>query len=189
MKRLKTETSTGPDSDVFFHWKQTCLTTVTPLTFQCHFCVSMTGREPTSDCSEEQNTALSWDCGHVHPSCFLCFDKQATVPSPPSLHPCCRLHSQKSQKPQLLLIDRGGDLASNTLLLHLRHKNCKDQVHQEHLQRSVGRFRTCLFKNGKGNNTHPMERAAEKQRGRPSSLRLPTHWTALRGKSRNKNTL
>ena len=51
------------------------------------------------------------------PVLLPCFDKQATAPSPPSLHPC----SVKN------LIDCGGDLASNTLLLHLRHRNCENE--------------------------------------------------------------
>ena len=37
--------------------------------------------EPTSDCSKEHNTALSWGCGHVHPCCRLRFRKPATAPS------------------------------------------------------------------------------------------------------------
>ena len=95
----------------------------TPLMFKCDFCVSMVGREPTSDCSKEHNTALPLDRRYIHP--------------------CCRLHGQKSKKPQLLLIDRGSDLANNTLLLHLRHKNCEDQVHQQHLQRSIASGTRC----------------------------------------------
>ena len=43
--------------------------------------VSMIGREPTSDCSKEQNAALSWRRGHGHPCSCLCFYKQATAPS------------------------------------------------------------------------------------------------------------
>ena len=39
--------------------------------FHCDFCVSMIAREPTSDCSKEQNTALPWGRGHVHPCCRL----------------------------------------------------------------------------------------------------------------------
>ena len=92
--------------------------------------------------------------------------------------PCCRPSTFKNlKKPQLLLIDRGGDLASNTLLLDLRHRNCEDKVHQQHLQRSIAsgtrckrrrRFRTTAaiklpVCNGKTNNTHSMERAGQKQ--------------------------
>ena len=99
VERQKTNTFTGSDSDVSRR--------STPLTFQCDFCVSMKGKEPTSDCSKEHNTGLPWGRGHVHPCCCLFFDKQAPAPSPLSLHRCCRQHDQKSQKPQLLLIDCG----------------------------------------------------------------------------------
>ena len=72
-----------PDSDIVFRSNVMIL------------CVSMTGREPASDCSREQNTALPWGRGHVHPCCRLCFDKQATAPSHPSLHPCRRQHGHR----------------------------------------------------------------------------------------------
>ena len=51
----------------------------------------MTGREPTSDCSKKHKTQ---HCRKAVGT-SVCFDKQATA-SPPSLHPCCRLHGHKS---------------------------------------------------------------------------------------------
>ena len=64
--------------------------------FQCDdFSDSMIRRDPTSDCSKNKNTALPWGRGHVHPCCRLCFDKQATALSRPSLHPCCRQHGHR----------------------------------------------------------------------------------------------
>ena len=56
-KRLKTKTFTSPDSDVTFPGNKPVSQRSPQLTFQCDFCVSMIRREPTSDCSKEQNTA------------------------------------------------------------------------------------------------------------------------------------
>ena len=36
---------------------------------------------------KKHHTALPWGRGHVHRCCCLCFDKQATAPSHPSLRP------------------------------------------------------------------------------------------------------
>ena len=80
----------------------------------------MTGREPTSDCSKEQNTASPWGRGHVHPCCRLCFDKKATAPSDPSLHWYCRQHVQKCKKKTKLLISKEAKMHSFAEMHH-RH--------------------------------------------------------------------
>ena len=65
----------------------------TPLMFLRDFCVSTVGRERRHQATQKKKNQQH--CregrGHVHPCCCLCFDKQATAPPPPSLHPCCRL--------------------------------------------------------------------------------------------------
>ena len=79
-----------PDSDVVpFPQNIPVSRRSTPLPFLRDFCVS--------------TTALPWGRWHVHQCCCLRIGKQATAPSPPSLHSCCRQHVQKLQKPQLLI--------------------------------------------------------------------------------------
>ena len=93
-----------------------------------------TKRETTSSCSkiQKQHCREAVGTSTRAVACAL-----TSKPHHLLLLPCYRLHGQKSQKPQLFLIDRGGHLASNTLLLDLRHQNCEGQVRQEHLQRSI----------------------------------------------------
>ena len=108
------------------------------------------------------------------------------------IHPCCRQHDLKSQKPQLLLVGCGGDLASNTLLLHLRHKNCEDRVHQEHLQRSKASGARCKrhrrFRTAAAIKLLVLQRKNQQYtlHGTSSRETTRTNWTVLRGKSRNK---
>ena len=63
-----------PDSDVFFSGNHSCLTTV----YASHVAFRLQ-EDPTSDCSKEQKTDISWRCGHVHPCSCLRIRKPATA--------------------------------------------------------------------------------------------------------------
>ena len=79
-----------------------------------------------------------------------------------------------------LLIDCGDDLFSNDLL-----PSSSALLFWRSLEPVASNVVKLHVRNGKTNNTHTMERVVEKQRGRPSSLRLLAHRTARRGTSRN----
>ena len=215
-KRLKTKTFTSPDSDVSFPGNKPVSQRSTPLTFQCDFCVSMIRREPTSDCSKEQNTACRGALGTStravacaltsKPQPLLLLHSTGAVASTikSRTHRRCRRHGQRIKvrsfsnvtvslivevtvekqrsAPQSAALELQGSGAPRAPATFNKFGNLLQATSPfPHSSRNqIGWYY------GKDNNTHSMERAVEKQRGRPPSLRLLTHWTALRRKSRKK---
>ena len=73
----------------------------TPLTFFRYFCLNDRNRADIRLFKRNKNSIAVGQWARP-PALSLCFDKQATAPSDPSLHPCCRQHVQKREKPEQL---------------------------------------------------------------------------------------